>query len=47
MNYWLVKSDPETYSFEDLKKDGTTLWDGVRNHLAKRHLSNKIGRAHV
>ena len=40
MNYWLVKSDPETYSFEDLKKDGTTLWDGVRNHLAKRHLSN-------
>lgn len=39
MNYWLVKSDPETYSFPDLQRDGSTSWDGVRNHLAKRHLS--------
>lgn len=38
-NYWLVKSDPETYSWEDLLKDGSTTWDGVRNHLAKRHLA--------
>ncbi|MFM2136624.1 MAG: hypothetical protein RL021_2024 [Bacteroidota bacterium] len=40
MNYWLVKSDPETYSYPDLLKDGSTTWDGVRNHLAKRHLSS-------
>ena len=39
MNHWLVKSDPETYSYFDLLKDGSTIWDGVRNHLAKRHLA--------
>ncbi|MFM7217418.1 MAG: EVE domain-containing protein, partial [Bacteroidota bacterium] len=40
MNHWLVKSDPETYSWPDLVQDGTTVWDGVRNHLAKRHLAS-------
>ncbi|MFM8432627.1 MAG: EVE domain-containing protein [Bacteroidota bacterium] len=40
MNHWLVKSDPETYSWPDLLKDGSTVWDGVRNHLAKRHLAS-------
>lgn len=47
MNYWLVKSDPETYSFQDLKRDASTTWDGVRNHLAKRHLSNMKKGDHV
>jgi predicted RNA-binding protein with PUA-like domain len=38
MNYWLVKSDPETYSWHDLVKDGSTSWDGVRNYAARNHL---------
>jgi len=38
MNYWLIKSDPETYSFERLKKEKKTFWDGVRNYAARLHL---------
>jgi len=38
MNYWLVKSDPDTYSWHDLLKDGSTGWDGVRNYAARNHL---------
>jgi predicted RNA-binding protein with PUA-like domain len=38
MAYWLVKSDPDKYSFEDLKKDGHTVWDGVRNYQARNNL---------
>lgn len=34
MNYFLAKSDPETYSIEMLEKDGTTMWDGVHNFAA-------------
>jgi predicted RNA-binding protein with PUA-like domain len=34
MNYFLAKSDPESYSFADLQKDGETLWDGVHNNAA-------------
>ncbi len=34
MNYWLLKSDPETYSFDDLERDRQTVWDGVRNNQA-------------
>ncbi len=34
MNHWLFKSDPETYSFDDLERDKTTTWDGVRNNQA-------------
>ena|SRR5690242_1968332 len=36
--YWLFKSDPETYSFSDLERDGSTVWDGVSNNLAVKHL---------
>ncbi len=36
--YWLVKSDPDTYSFHDLVKDGSTSWDGVRNYAARNFL---------
>lgn len=39
MNYWLVKSDPETYGWENFTNDGSTIWDGVRNHSAKLNLS--------
>lgn len=38
MNYWLVKSDPETYSWHNLVKDKKTTWDGVRNYAARIHL---------
>ena len=38
MNYWLVKSDPDTYSWHDLLKDGSTSWDGVRNYAARNHM---------
>ena len=35
---YLLKSEPETYSFFDLKRDGETLWDGVTNPTAVKHL---------
>jgi len=38
MAYWLVKSEPSTYSFDQLQKDGNTVWDGVRNYAARIHL---------
>ena len=38
MNYWLVKQEPEKYSFDDLLKDGKTIWDGVRNYQARNNL---------
>ena len=38
MAYWLVKSDPETYSFERMKKEKQTFWDGVHNYAARNHL---------
>ncbi len=39
MNYWLVKSDPEEYGWNDLKKDGETEWTGIRNYAARLHLN--------
>jgi predicted RNA-binding protein with PUA-like domain len=38
MKYWLVKSEPSTYSWDDLLKDGWTYWDGVRNYQARNNL---------
>jgi predicted RNA-binding protein with PUA-like domain len=38
MAYWLVKSEPSTYSYDQLAKDGETTWDGVRNYAARLHL---------
>ena len=38
MNYWLIKSDPETYSFELMKKEKRTFWNGVRNYAARNHM---------
>jgi len=37
-NYWLLKTEPSTYSYADLEKDGRTVWDGVTNPLALKHL---------
>ena len=38
MAYWLMKSEPESYSWSDLVRDGGTEWDGVRNNAARLHL---------
>jgi predicted RNA-binding protein with PUA-like domain len=38
MNYWLVKSEPETYSWSQFLKDGKTAWTGVRNFAARLNL---------
>ncbi len=38
MNYWLVKSEPTTYAWEQLEKDKSTFWDGVRNYQARNNL---------
>ncbi|HAI75359.1 MAG TPA: EVE domain-containing protein [Microscillaceae bacterium] len=38
MNYWLVKSEPFKYSWEQFEKDGKTFWDGVRNYQARNNL---------
>ena len=40
MNYWLVKSDPEEYSWDDLHRDRKTSWDGIRNYAARNHMRN-------
>jgi predicted RNA-binding protein with PUA-like domain len=37
--YWLVKTEPSTYSWQDLVRDGGTRWDGVRNAQARIHLA--------
>lgn len=42
--YWLMKSEPEKYSWQDLVRDGRTRWDGIRNHQAAIYLrSMKVG----
>lgn len=38
INYWLMKSEPDTYSINDLAKEGKTIWDGVRNYQARNFL---------
>ena len=38
MAHWLIKSEPESYSWSDLVRDGGTEWDGVRNNAARLHL---------
>ena len=37
-HFWLVKSEPSSYSWKDLKTDGTTSWTGVRNFTARNNL---------
>ena len=38
MNYWLMKSEPDVFSYDDLVKKGKAEWDGVRNHAAQGHM---------
>jgi predicted RNA-binding protein with PUA-like domain len=44
MQYWLMKSEPDAFSWDDLVSKGVSEWDGVRNHLAQSHMrSMKCG----
>ncbi len=38
MNYWIVKQEPESYSWDDFVKEGGTSWTGVRNYVARNNL---------
>ena len=38
MNYWLLKSEPDAWSWEDQVKEGASMWDGVRNYQARNYL---------
>jgi predicted RNA-binding protein with PUA-like domain len=42
MNYWLLKSEPLTYSINHLKREGQTIWDGVRNYQARNFLRQMV-----
>lgn len=37
-SHWLMKSEPEVYSIHDLAREGTTLWDGIRNYQARNYM---------
>lgn len=45
MKHWLMKCEPEAYSIDDLKRDGTTKWEGVRNYQARNFMRDdmKVG----
>ena len=38
MAYWLIKSEPSKYSWDQFEKDGKTFWDGIRNYAARNNL---------
>lgn len=38
MNHWLLKTEPDCYSWEQMEKDGATFWDGIHNYQARNHL---------
>ncbi|HEU4323336.1 MAG TPA: EVE domain-containing protein [Roseiflexaceae bacterium] len=38
MSYWLLKTEPDCYSFADLQREGATVWDGVANNAALKHM---------
>ena len=42
MRYWLFKSEPSTYSVDDLARDGTTAWSGVRNYQARNFMRDEM-----
>ena len=42
MNYWLMKCEPSAYSIDDLERDGTTSWEGVRNFQARNFMRDQM-----
>ncbi len=47
MNYWLIKSEPFKYSWDQFVKEGKTFWDGVRNYAARNNLKAMKKGDHV
>lgn len=43
-SYWLMKSEPDVYSIDDLKRDGATAWSGVRNYQARNYMRDQMKR---
>jgi len=37
-NHWILKTEPSTYSFDQLERENTAVWDGVKNNLALKHI---------
>lgn len=42
MNHWLLKSEPGSYSIDDLRRDGSTCWSGVRNYQARNLMRDRM-----
>lgn len=40
--YWLMKSEPDVYSIDDLEKEGTTSWEGIRNYEARNNMRDEM-----
>ncbi|MBI4432801.1 MAG: EVE domain-containing protein [Candidatus Omnitrophica bacterium] len=45
MKYWLMKSEPATYSIDDLERDGVTSWEGVRNYQARNFMRDQMRKS--
>lgn len=46
-NYWIFKSEPDVFSIDNLEKDKTTYWDGVRNYEARNFLRDKVKKGDI
>lgn len=44
MKYWLIKSEPDAYSIDDLKRDGQEPWDGIRNYQARNFMRDDMSK---
>jgi predicted RNA-binding protein with PUA-like domain len=42
MRYWLMKSEPDVYGIDHLKKEGTNMWEGCRNYLVRNYLRDEM-----
>ena len=42
MAYWLMKSEPDAYSIDDLERDGREMWDGIRNYQARNMMRDEM-----
>ena len=42
MAYWLMKSEPDAYSIDDLERDGRDKWDGIRNYQARNMMRDEM-----
>ena len=42
MNFWLMKSEPDAYSIDDLERDGREMWDGIRNYQARNMMRDDM-----